>query len=234
MPAVLPELVQQPVADVLNNQQSVNPEEFDEEMMACVSWLLCLRHDKEIGKFLQTTKAIKGYSSSSDESPPTSPSRNEKINLGVRDTNKKRKRATRDEVSILRRAFAANPLPPQELRLKIAQQLDWTPRKVKIWFQNERAKLRKRTRESFNINEKNKEFPSLNDSENSLDEQESQKPSPSSSTSLPILTPSSPSNISITDGSAASFFKQTNRNYPFSLAPLNYNPVPFRQWSQGR
>jgi hypothetical protein len=65
----------------------------------------------------------------------------------VRNVNKKRKRASRDEVSVLKKAFAANPLPPQDARVRIAQQLGWTPRKVKIWFQNERAKLRKKARD---------------------------------------------------------------------------------------
>jgi hypothetical protein len=238
MPAVLPETFQEKVTDVLTSQTLVNSsDDFDEEMMECVTWLLCLRHDKEIGKVLQTTKALKGYHSSDDSSPCSSPSRNDqkKLNLGVRDTNKKRKRATRDEVSILRRAFAANPLPPQDLRFKIAQQLDWTPRKVKIWFQNERAKLRKRTRENLSVNEKNKEFPGLNDSENSQDEQETRKPSPASSTSLPILSTSSPLSSS-SDGPQTPFFTQPTRPYPFSLGPLTYTAtqVPFRQWPQAR
>lgn len=73
---------------------------------------------------------------------------------GTRNLNKKRKRASRDEVAVLRRAFHANPLPPQEVRVRISQQLGWTPRKVKIWFQNERAKLRKRARDSTGAEDK--------------------------------------------------------------------------------
>merc|ERR1719354_421123 len=116
----------------------------------------------------------------------------------TQDLNKKRKRATREEVAILRRAFSVNPLPPLEVRSKIAQQLNWTPRKVKIWFQNERAKLRKRTRDcETNVN---KDSRSLVDStssqdENSDDGSKSPKvhyPSASSSTSIPPSPSPSP------------------------------------------
>jgi len=206
---------------VLENQSSLTSttnDDFDEEMLEGVTWLLELRkNSKEIEQILQTSKAIRGFS---QESPLRS---DDKINLGVRDVNKKRKRATRDEVAILRRAFCSNPLPPQELRQKIAQELDWTPRKVKIWFQNERAKLRKRGRENLNV----KSSTLASDSSDHSHDEKILKPSSSSSlssTSLPVLV--TPTNIPINRFSSGSFPNPfLTPRYPF-LNPNN----PLRQW----
>ena len=136
--------------------QMVNfSQEEDQDMIKGVAWLLGLRHKLFTSEFnnsflpsqmfnpLQVRDvAIENglFDSSHGVHSCT-------IDLGVQDFNKKRKRATREEVCILRHAFAANPLPPLQVRMSISHQLNWTPRKVKIWFQNERAKIRKKTRE---------------------------------------------------------------------------------------
>uniref|UniRef100_A0A7S4PBS9 Homeobox domain-containing protein n=1 Tax=Paramoeba aestuarina TaxID=180227 RepID=A0A7S4PBS9_9EUKA len=185
--------------DPVSYQLLKQDEEDDLEILKGVEWLLALRHGKKEGfahKTLQTSKALRGIQSESARGPSAN-----KVDLGVQgvqDLNKKRKRATREEVAILRRAFSVNPLPPLEIRSKIAQQLNWTPRKVKIWFQNERAKLRKRTRDG-----ENNSPTKLSDSTSSQDEQSDEGskspkvhyPSASSSTSIP--SPSSPSSVTL-------------------------------------
>jgi hypothetical protein len=230
-----------PVLDLQDpvTYQLVNvPTEEDQEMLDGVAWLLALRHsvtekgDMPQQRTLQTSKALKGI-----QSDTTRPSPN-KVDLGVQgvqDLNKKRKRATREEVAILRRAFSVNPLPPLEVRSKIAQQLNWTPRKVKIWFQNERAKLRKRTRDC----ESPKDRSDSSQDENSQDEGgKSPKvhyPSASSSTSIPpptaektLLAETSPLSAQLSQSRVLSSVKINQSTYPF---PFHTAMTPFRQWA---
>jgi hypothetical protein len=63
--------------------------------------------------------------------------------LTQQDRNKKRTRATPQQLEVLRRAFETNTQPTLQQREDIGQQIDMTPRSVQIWFQNTRAKVKK-------------------------------------------------------------------------------------------
>eukprot|EP00008_Paramoeba_atlantica_P003653 CAMPEP_0201486178 /NCGR_PEP_ID=MMETSP0151_2-20130828/10219_1 /ASSEMBLY_ACC=CAM_ASM_000257 /TAXON_ID=200890 /ORGANISM="Paramoeba atlantica, Strain 621/1 / CCAP 1560/9" /LENGTH=309 /DNA_ID=CAMNT_0047870661 /DNA_START=105 /DNA_END=1034 /DNA_ORIENTATION=- len=198
-------------------------------------------------KLSQTSKALRGSHTTSGISgnenlinpssvgggkaaacPPTtaSPLRGETVNLGVQDINKKRKRATREEVAVLRRAFAVNPLPPLEVRSRIAQQLNWTPRKVKIWFQNERAKIRKRSRDldsSSSPERVRTPDSSVEESSSSQDERES-----SPKMMLPsLLASSSSSTSSSSSAPSLSSLSSSIPSYGIShLREATPSPVP--------
>lgn len=248
--------------DPVSYQLLQNNQDDDLELLKGVEWLLALRHGGPIKgdlaqKTLQTSKALRGIQSESARGPSAN-----KVDLGVQggvqDLNKKRKRATREEVAILRRAFSVNPLPPLEVRSKIAQQLNWTPRKVKIWFQNERAKLRKRTRDCETKDAAGRLVDST-DGENSDEGSKSPKvhyPSASSSTSIPASPSpspvlggglgvvsaekrmtsegSSPSSVTSSISSQLSHpcvlssVKINQSAYPF---PFHSAMTPFRQWA---
>lgn len=248
--------LQDPVSyQLLNNSQ-----DDDLEFLKGVEWLLALRHGGPIKadlaqKTLQTSKALRGIQTTESAGGPSA----NKVDLGVQgvqDLNKKRKRATRDEVAILRRAFSVNPLPPLEVRSKIAQQLNWTPRKVKIWFQNERAKLRKRTRDCDPNGNKEVRLVDSTSDDSSDDGSKSPKvtyPSASSSTSIPaspspvlggalvvgseksrltggVSSSSVSSSISsqLSHPCVLSSVKINQSAYPF---PFHSAMTPFRQWA---
>uniref|UniRef100_A0A7S4NV03 Homeobox domain-containing protein n=1 Tax=Paramoeba aestuarina TaxID=180227 RepID=A0A7S4NV03_9EUKA len=226
---------QDPVTYQLLNVPSADEQDDQELMENGVFWLLALRRNAtcskgDFHKTLQTSKALKGIQT--DSVRP-------KVDLGVQaqDLNKKRKRATREEVAILRRAFSVNPLPPLEVRSKIAHQLNWTPRKVKIWFQNERAKLRKRSRDCDSTKD-------CSQDENSQDEGGKSPivhyPSASSSTSIPppateqsLLAEASP----LAPQLSQSVLSSVNSLHPFPFHIIKeQNAVSammpnFRQWA---
>lgn len=58
---------------------------------------------------------------------------------------KKRKRhqTTPQQLRLLESIFAVNRTPDLALRTKLSGQLDMTPRRIQIWFQNKRAKMKK-------------------------------------------------------------------------------------------
>jgi hypothetical protein len=58
-------------------------------------------------------------------------------------SRKKRRRTSPDELDILENTFKVHPMPNQALRQQLAQKLGMTPRRVQIWFQNKRAKLKR-------------------------------------------------------------------------------------------
>ncbi|KAJ1557923.1 hypothetical protein HK096_004574, partial [Nowakowskiella sp. JEL0078] len=56
--------------------------------------------------------------------------------------NKKRSRATPEQLSILETTFVSNPIPNGTLRRDISNKCGMTERSVQIWFQNRRARAR--------------------------------------------------------------------------------------------
>lgn len=56
---------------------------------------------------------------------------------------KKRTRTTPDQLRILQRAFAADPMPNSSTRLQLAKRLGMNGRAVQVWFQNRRAKAKR-------------------------------------------------------------------------------------------
>ncbi|KAJ3071069.1 hypothetical protein HK102_006524 [Quaeritorhiza haematococci] len=57
-------------------------------------------------------------------------------------TQKKRARATPEQLAILEETFAVNPSPTGPLRKELAAKCNMTERSVQIWFQNRRARVR--------------------------------------------------------------------------------------------
>lgn len=60
------------------------------------------------------------------------------------DSEKKRKRATREQLDILERVFEQEELPSRTRRKELANELGFSPRRIQIWFQNRRAKSKKK------------------------------------------------------------------------------------------
>jgi Homeodomain len=60
--------------------------------------------------------------------------------------NKKRQRATPDQLIVLEEAFIVNPSPNAKMREMIADRIRMTERSVQIWFQNRRAKVKQMQR----------------------------------------------------------------------------------------
>ncbi|KAI0225993.1 hypothetical protein L0F63_005701 [Massospora cicadina] len=57
----------------------------------------------------------------------------------------RRKRARKEQVSILMKSFQADPFPNSDTRLRLATYLRMTPRAVQIWFQNKRQSLKSKS-----------------------------------------------------------------------------------------
>ena len=53
---------------------------------------------------------------------------------------KKRTRTSTEQLRILQRAFATDPMPSSSARLALSKRLGMNPRAVQVWFQNRRAK----------------------------------------------------------------------------------------------
>ncbi|CCF56112.1 hypothetical protein KAFR_0A06770 [Kazachstania africana CBS 2517] len=63
----------------------------------------------------------------------------------------KRNRATGEKLDFLKQQFKSNPSPSVQQRREIAKLIDLPEKTVTIWFQNRRAKLKKRLRESDSV-----------------------------------------------------------------------------------
>nr|GAT45448.1 predicted protein [Mycena chlorophos] len=61
---------------------------------------------------------------------------------------KKRKRADAQQLKVLNDTYARTAFPSTEERLRLAKQLDMSPRSVQIWFQNKRQSMRQTNRQS--------------------------------------------------------------------------------------
>lgn len=98
---------------------------------------------------------------------------------------KKRQRTNPDQLAILEQIFQTDKMPNQQTRVQLADQLGMSSRRVQIWFQNKRAKVKR----SVSKHDTDCSSP------NSLSVSSSSIASPSSPCSpaeSPILSPSSP------------------------------------------
>jgi len=62
--------------------------------------------------------------------------------------NNNRKRVTPAQLDVLEKAFECGMIPDLETRRRLAQRLGFTERRVQIWFQNRRAKMKKDNQKS--------------------------------------------------------------------------------------
>jgi hypothetical protein len=98
---------------------------------------------------------------------------------------KKRQRTSPDQLAILEQIFQTDKMPNQQTRVQLADQLGMSSRRVQIWFQNKRAKVKR----SVSKNDTECSSPnSLNSSSSSI----ASPSSPSSPSESPILSSSSP------------------------------------------
>ena len=88
--------------------------------------------------------------SSPSPSPPSGPqpqsagrqrSRSGTANMTMQQLNKKRQRATPEQLAVLEDAFEVNSSPNAKVREVIAERIRMTERSVQIWFQNRFAFL---------------------------------------------------------------------------------------------
>ncbi|GAM20172.1 hypothetical protein SAMD00019534_033470 [Acytostelium subglobosum LB1] len=56
---------------------------------------------------------------------------------------KKRQRTSPEQLSILEQIFETDKMPSQQIRIRLANQLGMSSRRVQIWFQNKRAKVKR-------------------------------------------------------------------------------------------
>jgi len=102
---------------------------------------------------------------------------------------KKRQRTSPDQLAILEQIFQTDKMPNQQTRVQLAGQLGMSSRRVQIWFQNKRAKVKRSV--SRHDGDCPSPFNALNQSSSSM----SPPSSPSSPSELladesPILSPS--------------------------------------------
>eukprot|EP00011_Vannellida_sp_DIVA3-517-6-12_P009918 CAMPEP_0114619624 /NCGR_PEP_ID=MMETSP0168-20121206/8307_1 /TAXON_ID=95228 ORGANISM="Vannella sp., Strain DIVA3 517/6/12" /NCGR_SAMPLE_ID=MMETSP0168 /ASSEMBLY_ACC=CAM_ASM_000044 /LENGTH=183 /DNA_ID=CAMNT_0001830793 /DNA_START=46 /DNA_END=596 /DNA_ORIENTATION=+ len=64
------------------------------------------------------------------------------VDLNAR-KKRRRHQTTPEQLRLLESIFAVNRTPDLTLRTKLSGQLDMTPRRIQIWFQNKRAKMKK-------------------------------------------------------------------------------------------
>eukprot|EP01129_Flabellula_baltica_P013399 TRINITY_DN61_c0_g1_i3.p1 TRINITY_DN61_c0_g1~~TRINITY_DN61_c0_g1_i3.p1 ORF type:complete len:172 (-),score=35.76 TRINITY_DN61_c0_g1_i3:90-605(-) len=79
-----------------------------------------------------------------------SDSEEESENGQVKPAKKKRHRTTPEQLRILESTFLREKTPDINLRKKLAAQLDMTPRRVQVWFQNKRAKEKRESKKREN------------------------------------------------------------------------------------
>lgn len=65
---------------------------------------------------------------------------------------KKRQRSSPAQLNVLEEHFLINPMPSHISRVELALRLNMTPRRVQVWFQNKRAKVRRAIRNGEEVN----------------------------------------------------------------------------------
>lgn len=63
----------------------------------------------------------------------------------------KRQRSSPAQLDVLEEQFLLNPMPSHLTRLELAVRLSMTPRRIQVWFQNKRAKVRRAIRNGEDV-----------------------------------------------------------------------------------
>jgi len=74
---------------------------------------------------------------------------------------KKRQRTSPDQLAILEQIFQTDKMPSQQTRVQLADQLGMSSRRVQIWFQNKRAKVKRGLGKSVEGMQQTPESPTL-------------------------------------------------------------------------
>lgn len=125
---------------------------------------------------------------------------------------KKRQRTSPDQLAILEQIFQTDKMPNQQTRVQLADQLGMSSRRVQIWFQNKRAKVKRSG--SKPGDEDSDSSPELSQSSSSI--------SPSSSPSSPSIVPQQEFSPVQSPASPAAVVPQINplkRSHPQIEAP---------------
>lgn len=122
---------------------------------------------------------------------------------------KKRQRTSPDQLAILEQIFQTDKMPSQQTRVQLADQLGMSSRRVQIWFQNKRAKVKRGLGKSGEDIQLTPDSPTLDI------ERDATAPSLSSSSCL-----SEPSSPLVPDSS----FSLTPSSSPPTLSLLSLTP----------
>eukprot|EP01129_Flabellula_baltica_P013398 TRINITY_DN61_c0_g1_i2.p1 TRINITY_DN61_c0_g1~~TRINITY_DN61_c0_g1_i2.p1 ORF type:complete len:180 (-),score=48.30 TRINITY_DN61_c0_g1_i2:105-644(-) len=98
-----------------------------------------------VSKKKRLNEEIVSQSDSEEESENSQSSQSS--NTGLK---KKRHRTTPEQLRVLESTFLVEKTPDIHLRKKLASQLDMTPRRVQVWFQNKRAKVKREMKKREN------------------------------------------------------------------------------------
>lgn len=137
---------------------------------------------------------------------------------------KKRQRTSPDQLAILEQIFQTDKMPNQQTRVHLADQLGMSSRRVQIWFQNKRAKVKRSV--SKPDGDECSSPSSLNESSSSL----SPPDSPSSSPSVPINeSPINSPSLGVAVVPQLTTYKQPTLlplDAPIIISPINSLPPP--------
>jgi len=141
---------------------------------------------------------------------------------------KKRQRTSPDQLAILEQIFQTDKMPSQQTRVQLADQLGMSSRRVQIWFQNKRAKVKRGLSKSSEVSE-----------DANADMSPEDGPVLSSSSSSGISEPSSPVPDSFRDSSPSPVHSLLSPNSPAVVpssptlphTPMQHTPVSQIQFS---
>jgi hypothetical protein len=157
---------------------------------------------------------------------------------------KKRQRTSPDQLAILEQIFTTDKMPSQQTRVQLADQLGMSSRRVQIWFQNKRAKVKRGVSKSSEItpDQFDGRDPALSSSSGSSEPSSpivpdtnttssfcpSQGfPSPSSSSSSMSSPPNSPAVVPSSPSLPHTLRQHSSQVSPiqFSLSPIASQPM---------
>lgn len=120
-------------------------------------------------------------------------------------SKKKRQRTSPEQLAILEQIFQTDKMPNQQTRVQLADQLGMSSRRVQIWFQNKRAKVKRGTGKEGSQN------GSPAGQSNGRRDSTSSSSSSAPSSPVPVSSPSSPASS------------------PIPLVPQTHNQLPSPQ-----
>jgi len=135
---------------------------------------------------------------------------------------KKRQRTSPDQLEILERIFQTDKMPNQQTRVQLADQLGMSSRRVQIWFQNKRAKVKRSS--SRPDGEECASPDSLSQSTSSLSSSTPSSPSTSDGgIDSPIASPDSPSVPELCNASLAPLIISSTSNPQLKAQQLQFS-----------
>ncbi|KAF2070865.1 hypothetical protein CYY_007821 [Polysphondylium violaceum] len=147
---------------------------------------------------------------------------------------KKRQRTSPEQLAILEQIFETDKMPSQQIRTRLANQLGMSSRRVQIWFQNKRAKVKRGgpfgkedgSEDPFGADDDiMEEDDESMDQENSLTIDDGQTTSSPLNTSSDNIVPSISPVLSSTNGTINNINSSNNNNINLNLTPNILNTI---------